>query len=152
VNIRPAVAADLPAIRQLLTAAALDARGVEACLATTLVGEQGGRLVAAGSLEPVDGSFLLRSLAVDPDYRGRGEGRRLALRLLDLAGGLGAGEAWLLTTTAADFFAALGFSRVPRDAAPPAVRATEQFARLCPESAVLMRLRLAMLAPPRITR
>jgi len=73
-------------------------------------------------------------------------------RLLDLAGGLGAGEAWLLTTTAADFFAALGFSRVPRDAAPPAVRATEQFARLCPESAVLMRLRLAMLAPPRITR
>ena len=49
-----------------------------------------------------------------------------------------------LTTTAADYFARLGFVRIDRDAAPPAIRATAQFASLCPASAHVMRRELAL--------
>ena len=46
---------------------------------------------------------------------------------------------YLLTTTAADFFARRGYEAVPRSAAPAAIAATPQFRDLCPASSVLMR-------------
>jgi amino-acid N-acetyltransferase len=52
-------------------------------------------------------------------------------------------DIYLLTTTAPDFFAGLGFRRAGRKTAPPAIRATRQFATLCPASAVLMHLNLS---------
>jgi arsenate reductase len=50
----------------------------------------------------------------------------------------GAATAWLLTTTAADFFGSLKFKRRARDEAPAAILATRQATSLCPASAVLM--------------
>jgi amino-acid N-acetyltransferase len=44
----------------------------------------------------------------------------------------------LLTTTAAPFFTRFGFTSAARDAAPAALRATAEFASLCPASAVCM--------------
>jgi N-acetylglutamate synthase-like GNAT family acetyltransferase len=66
-------------------------------------------------------------------------GRRLARQQ---ASRRGVASLYLLTTTAEPLFARWGFRRIERDAAPAAVRATKQFASLCPSSAVMMALAL----------
>lgn len=141
-RIRFATAADLPAIAALLAGAGLPEEDIGAHLATTLVGVSRGEIVAVGALEPLGHSCLLRSVAVAPARRGRGWGRRMSLRLLDYARSIRTPEIYLLTSTAADFFAGLGFRPLSRDQAPMRVRATRQFSALCPASAVFMHLSL----------
>lgn len=51
----------------------------------------------------------------------------------------GARDAWLLTTTAEDFFRHLGFTRVDRSTAPPTILATRQATILCTTAALLTR-------------
>lgn len=148
-NIRPARYSDLPQIRRLLAADGLPADDVDRCLATLLVGTRRGQVVAAGAIEPLGRLVLLRSLVVSAGCRGRGWGTRLAARLLDLAGRMGMEQAWLLTTSSPAFFAGLGFTAVPREAAPPAVKANPQFTTLCPASAQLMCRTIAMLPATR---
>lgn len=137
-RIRTARRGDLAAVRLLLAAAGLPAEDVGGFLATAVVGVHGGEVVACGVLEPLGRAALLRSIAVAPRWRGRGWGGRIAAELLALAAALGMPEAWLLTTTAERWFADRGFVRVPREAAPPALRRTTQFASVCPASAALM--------------
>lgn len=93
--------------------------------------------VGAGCLEFTDDSALLRSVVVEPDERGAGYGRALVEALLDRSADASetATTAFLLTTTAEDFFADLGFERVDRDRLPSDVRATRYFSDRCPSSA-----------------
>ncbi len=85
---------------------------------------------------------LLRSLAVEEALRGRGFAERLMQEAETYARANGVKTLYLLTTTAAKFFVALGYAEAPREAAPEAVRATSQFASLCPASSILMVKRL----------
>ncbi|MBC7950211.1 MAG: GNAT family N-acetyltransferase [Rhodospirillaceae bacterium] len=82
---------------------------------------------------------LLRSLVVVPNHRKRGLARPMTVWLLGRLRGEGVTEAWVLTTTIADFAMRLGFARVERGDAPACIRATRQFRDLCPASAVLLR-------------
>jgi amino-acid N-acetyltransferase len=50
----------------------------------------------------------------------------------------GAREIYLLTTTAERFFERLGYTRVPREAAPLAIQQTQEFSALCPSSSAFM--------------
>ena len=101
----------------------------------------GGR-VGVGGLEPCGDCALLRSVAVEERARGEGHGRALCERLLDEAASKGVEEVFLLTTTAPEFFADLGFSETDRESAPRAVRETTEFAELCPDAAVCMKKEL----------
>lgn len=141
-RIRFARAADLPAISALLALAGLPEEDIGAHLATTMVGVSRSGIVAVGALEPLGHSCLLRSVAVAPAWRGRGWGRRMSLRLLDYARSIRTPEVYLLTTTAADFFASLGFKPLSREQAPPRLRTTRQFSALCPASAAFLHLSL----------
>lgn len=81
---------------------------------------------------------LLRSLAVQPSARGRGCGLAL-VRAAELhAAEHGVRTLHLLTETAEDFFAALGYRVAERKIAPEAIRETRQFSGLCPDSAAFM--------------
>ncbi len=51
----------------------------------------------------------------------------------------GAREAWLLTETAATYFAGLGWARVERSDAPADVAASVEFTSACPTTAIAMR-------------
>ena len=99
------------------------------------LGAAGGPLGWAG-LEVHGREALLRSVVAL--HRGQGTGRELVARIGDEARRLGVERLWLLTTTAAAFFARLGFEERPRDAAPDAIRATREFRDICPASATCM--------------
>ncbi len=85
---------------------------------------------------------LLRSLVVAPEQRRGGMGAALLEHAADYARSRGARTLYLLTDSAEEFFAARGFRRVPRDTAPESIRATREFASLCPASAAFMARRL----------
>ena len=103
---------------------------------------KGDELIAAGAIEPVAQHGLLRSVVVREDHRGQGLARRIVLHLLDRARGDGREAIYLLTETAENYFAGLGFEPVARADVPKAVTLTRQFSALCPDSASCMYLRL----------
>lgn len=136
--------ADIPAVQSLLAAAGLPVEGAAEAFATGWVAAApDGTLVGAAAVEPHGEAALLRSVVVDERARGAGVGRTLVGCAEDLACALGARELYLLTETAAGWFPRLGYVPVPRDAAPPPIAASGEFASACPASAVLMRQRLA---------
>lgn len=95
------------------------------------------RIVGFSGIERCGDHFLLRSVVVLPDHRGRCLGGALVeqtLARLDRGG-----DFFLATTGAAPFFARLGFSEVQRDGVPTAVLATRQLSSICPSSATIMR-------------
>jgi N-acetylglutamate synthase-like GNAT family acetyltransferase len=100
------------------------------------------RLLAAGGLQPAGEYFLLRSLVVDPACRGRGLARALAEFLLDRAEAEAGTAVYLLTETAAEYFARLGFEPAEREQVPEALARTRQFAALCPDEARCLTIRL----------
>jgi len=104
--------------------------------------DDGGDPVGVGGIELHGPDGLLRSIVVERSARGRGVGTALCDALEERAAADGAETLYLLTTTAADFFAGRGYAEIERSGAPPAIRETTEFAELCPETATVMRKRL----------
>jgi amino-acid N-acetyltransferase len=101
-----------------------------------------GDPVGVGGIEQYGTVGLLRSVAIEEAARGQGYGTALTDALLDRGRAEGITELFLLTTTAADFFARLGFERTDRAAAPEQIRETTQFSEVCPDTATCMRREL----------
>lgn len=99
-------------------------------------------LIGAVGVEVYGEVGLLRSLVVDEPHRGAGLGKRLVEALEEHAKKAGVQELYLLTTTAEDFFAGLGYRRITREEAPASIAGTAQFAELCPASSCFMQKRL----------
>ncbi len=105
---------------------------------TFFAGEHGGITFGYIGLEVHGKDALLRSLVVIDEERGRGFGSALVKEAIVAAAAAGADRVWALTTTAAGFLQGLGFRRVERGIAPVAIRATTEFASLCPATAVCL--------------
>jgi amino-acid N-acetyltransferase len=142
VRFRPVEPPDRSAVEALLTREQLPLEGVAEHFDTFVVAESGSEVVGAAGLE-VHGSFgLLRSVVVAPEVKGQGVGRGLTHQLLAQARARGLEAVYLLTTTAPDFFAHLGFERIAREAAPAPLWASAELQGACPASAIVMRLAL----------
>jgi amino-acid N-acetyltransferase len=89
-------------------------------------------------LELFGADAFLRSLVVVPARRSNGLGASLVEHAERHARVNGARSMFLLTTTVPSFFARHGYAVADRDSAPPAIRATQEFAGLCPASATFM--------------
>ncbi len=138
--IRVARAADLAAATSLLREAGLPVEDFsEDLIGNFLVASTGPSVVGCIGLEPLSNVGLLRSLAVDPDFRDGGVGRMLVRELEAHASRLGINELWLLTIDADGFFSRLGYRVQERDKAPAAIRRTAEFSLLCPDDAILMK-------------
>jgi amino-acid N-acetyltransferase len=138
--IRVARAADLAAATSLLRAAGLPVEDFsEDLIGNFLVASTGPSVVGCIGLEPLSNVGLLRSLAVDPDFRDGGVGRMLVRELEAHASRLGINELWLLTIDADGFFSRLDYRVQERDKAPAAIRRTAEFSLLCPDDAILMK-------------
>lgn len=128
-----------PEIRQLLTNSNLHHEDITtAQLKHFLLGWDGPKLVAVIGLEIKNHSALLRSLAVDADYRNRGIATRLVGKIEDHAKSLAVDTLYLLTLTAEAFFEKCGYRRIARDSTPAEILETTEFHNLCPASATCM--------------
>jgi amino-acid N-acetyltransferase len=103
-----------------------------------LVLKEKGQVIGLVGVEALGQFSLLRSLAVDPEYRCRGFASQLIEKAEEYAASLKIEALYLLTITAEGFFAKRGYQRVERNSAPSPVRGTTEFKNLCPASAVCM--------------
>ena len=138
-TVEPAGGSERPAIERLLIRCGLPTEGLSDCGGELFVVRADGRVVGCAGLDVRGSAALLRSVAVDPDHRGRRLGERLTAAALDRATGLGLDAVYLLTTTAERFFPRFGFETIARDVVPPAIRGSVEFTSACPASAVVMR-------------
>lgn len=140
ISISPATADDLEPIKALLLASNLPTDGVEEHWRTFIVARDGERMVACGGAEAYQFVALIRSVAVEPEYRSHGIGRRIVRQLLDRLASRGLREFYLLTTTAEEYFRKRGFKTIDRDEVHPQLLSSREFQGACPDSAVCMRL------------
>jgi amino-acid N-acetyltransferase len=148
IELRAALPADRDAIESLLGKAGLPARELDTHLENFLVAIRHGQLLGCAGMELYAATALLRSLAVEPESRGIGLGRRLTGALLDQARRRGCIEAVLLTSTAVELARSFGFAETPREVLPQTVRNSWEFSGACCSSARCMRLSL----DPRVFR
>jgi N-acetylglutamate synthase-like GNAT family acetyltransferase len=117
ITIRPATAADQPAITALVRGAHLNPFRIG--WRNFLVAEDAGRVVGVGQVRPHgDGSRELASLAVKPDHQGAGIGAQLTWALLARE----APPTYLFCQEQmAAFYTRFGFHTVGRAELPPAL-------------------------------
>lgn len=139
--------ADTNAIRDLLVRNELPTGDLSTARPEFVVVRSAGQIIGTGALEHFGGAALLRSVAVEPQWRGSGMGRLLIAELERRARAAGVSEIILLTLTAADFFRRLGYGAKDRARVPEAVLNGTEFSSLCPASATCMAKRLAPDSP-----
>jgi amino-acid N-acetyltransferase len=136
---------DLPAVLKLLEANKLPPDGLADHFQMALIARAAsgvGPIVGCAALELYGGAALLRSVSVTPALQRQGLGHRLTQAALDMARAHGVTEVYLLTETAGGFFPRFGFERITRDAVPDTVKQSVEFTTACPDSALVMRVRL----------
>ena len=138
ITIRPATATDLSAVETLLRQNDLPVVGVQPIIEDFLVAESGNDVVGVVGMEYCCNYGLLRSTAVDREWRSRGIARQLVERIIAQAEARGINALYLLTTTAESYFPSFGFTKTTRDTVPAEVQATDEFRGACPASATVM--------------
>ncbi len=133
---------DIEAIKAILVANDLPTAGIDEHWRTFVVARDGVRIIACGGAEAYPTAALIRSIAVLPEYRSRGLGRRIVRQLIDRLASRGLREFYLLTTTAEKYFRKRGFRKIDRDEVHPQLLASREFQDACPKSAICMRLRM----------
>ncbi len=140
VTIAAARAEDLEPIKALLITNGLPTEGVDDHWKTFLIARDGETVVACGGAEAYQFVALIRSVAVAPEYRSHGIGRRIVRQLLDRLASRGLREFYLLTTTAEEYFRKRGFKTIDRDEVHPQLLSSRELQDACPSTAVCMRL------------
>lgn len=147
---RQATDRDLDAVQSLLSASHLPLDGVKENLSGFVVAEDRGKIAGAIGLEKFGSVALLRSAVVSSEHRGSGVGRKLVEQILERAAKDGIEELFLLTTTAEKYFPRFGFASTTRSDVPPSVKASAEFQGACPDTAVVMKRRIATPAATRV--
>jgi amino-acid N-acetyltransferase len=103
---------------------------------------QGDKIIAIGGFEPVGRFALLRSVAVDSQFRGLGLGSSLIKQILGQLRLIKVDAVYILTETADQYFSLFGFTALERDKLPLELQTTQQCQTFCSASAIAMRLAL----------
>ncbi|MFQ5976880.1 MAG: GNAT family N-acetyltransferase [Candidatus Heimdallarchaeota archaeon] len=108
-----------------------------------LIAIENDEIIGTVGLEVYESVALLRSLAVNPKYHGKGLGRALTRKILYHAKAIQNEEIYLLTETAKDYFTRFGFKIITKDLVNPLVKESSQFNGVCPDTATIMRKTVA---------
>ncbi len=103
-----------------------------------LVALSDGKIIGCVAIENYGDAGILRSLAVNNDYRGKGIGQKLVAEAESWSRDNGLKNLYLLTTTAADFFPKMGWENTERTSVPESIAKSSEFASICPSIAVCM--------------
>jgi len=140
-RIGPVTKEELPQVVAILAAHGLPSEGLDAVMETLLVSRSRGQVIGCAALEVYGDTALLRSVAVDPGWQGRGLGKELVERALSTARLHHVTSVYLLTFNAAAYFERLGFVPCERSAVPPAIQNSLEFTTLCPATTPAMQKR-----------
>jgi amino-acid N-acetyltransferase len=130
-------------IVQLLSAAKLPVEDLPLSLDnfSVALNNKNGVIGVVG-LEIYGNYALLRSLAVEPEYRGRG----VANKLLGIAEGSAllnnVKAIYLITETTSVYFSQKGYITVARIEVPDEIKVSSEFSYVCPVSAIVMKKEL----------
>lgn len=138
-KIREATTEDLPQIKALLEASLLPGGDIDLGKQFFLVALHNQAVVGIIALEVYGNSALLRSFAVDANFRSRKIGELLYREAVAQSKQKRISHLFLLTTTADKYFDRLSWQRIGRDEVPEAIGATTEFASLCPLSSIVMK-------------
>ena len=130
---------DKPHVKHLLAECALPCEDITtAQLQHFVVVRQQTNLVGVIGLELLGSFALLRSLAVQIDFRGQKIASQLTKQAEVYARSQNVKSLYLLTTTAEGFFTKQGYRTMDRNAVPAVVRETTEFRSICPSTAKCM--------------
>jgi amino-acid N-acetyltransferase len=138
---RPATNTDLRQIKDFLSENQLPDSGVDAWLDNFIIAEdEKSALIGVAGFELHDKTALLRSVAVDKNFRGHGNGRILVEIIVKNAEVRGAKTVYLLTDNASAYFERLGFEIVSRDNVDESVKTSVEFTALCRDATVMRKV------------
>lgn len=103
-----------------------------------LVALAGEKLIGVVAVELYGEYGLLRSLAVNAEFRSLGIGKKLVAEAETWSINNGLKQLFLLTTTAAEFFPKAGWKITERSTVPESIAASTEFASVCPSTAICM--------------
>ena len=134
---------ELSSILHLLNDVDLPVEGVENHISTFLTlksnnDDSNFEPWGCAGLEVYGNSALLRSMAIAPEFQGKGLGTALTEAIIEDAREKGISTLFLLTETAEDFFRRFGFRVVERETVPEDVKTSIEFTKLCLEAPVMM--------------
>jgi N-acetylglutamate synthase-like GNAT family acetyltransferase len=138
-GIAPARESEYDVVAALLEREHLPLEGLRQHFENAFVARAGNRIIGCSALEVHEGGALLRSVAVDAEYRGSGVGSDLTQAAIQLASVRLVPAIYLLTTTAERFFPRFGFEIIDRADVPASVLASAEFTHACPSTAIVMR-------------
>ena len=139
ITLRQANDGTLPYIETLLTENDLPSQDIGSKPECFYIGYDGNDRVGIGGLEVHGTDGLLRSVVIEDSARGNGYGTALCDGLKDEASAANVATLYLLTATAADFFADRGYEEIERTDAPAAIQRTAEFDDLCPTTATCLK-------------
>lgn len=130
-------------IVQLLSAAKLPVEDLPLSLDNFSIAlNDNNDVIGVVGLEIYGDYALLRSLAVEPGYRGQG----VANKLLGIAEGSAllnnVKAIYLITETASVYFGQKGYMTVARIEVPDEIKVSSEFSYVCPASAIVMKKEL----------
>ncbi len=135
-------------VKSLLVSENLPVSDLSTSSNTKLFGIQvDNQIVGIVGLEQEGTIGLLRSLVVSSNIRNHGYGKHLIDYAEAWASKNGISQLYLLTTTATQYFAKIGFKTISRNQAPSFIANTPQLSNLCPSSADFMFKNLSLTKP-----
>jgi amino-acid N-acetyltransferase len=129
---------DLEVIARLLKINDLPFSDIRESAIDFIVAKNGHQIVGCIGLEKHGTEGLLRSFAVENNFRKKGLGKEIYNRLLNYATQNQIKTLHLLTTTAKDYFLKTSFHVANRSNAPEVISQSREFAGLCPSTSVYM--------------
>lgn len=122
----------------LLTAEKLPAADLPNHLENFAVSKKGDDVTGVIGLEVYGGYALLRSLAVNSNFRNQGIADELLQHIESLAAAKSLKAIYLLTETAPGYFTRRGYQTITRADVPAEVQQSSEFSHVCPQSAIVM--------------
>jgi protein-tyrosine-phosphatase/N-acetylglutamate synthase-like GNAT family acetyltransferase len=137
-SVQQAIAPDQSSILRLLQENKLPVDDISSAIQFWLV-KDGDKAAGVIGIEILGEYGLLRSMATDAAYRNQGIATLLVNELEKYAREQKLKAIYLLTTTAEKYFDKRDYSKIQREEAPGAIKASPEFSHLCPSSAVVMK-------------
>jgi amino-acid N-acetyltransferase len=125
-------------IKALLAQCQLPTDDISPHLQNFIEARLSGKLVGVIGLEICGKSGLLRSLAVDPAFRGHGIARTLHTQIYARAKLSQLQDLYLLTNTASEYARRLGFGIIDKNSVPNLIQSSQEFQILCPNTSICM--------------